>query len=176
VDRVTTSELYRRGVDAVARLDPYAGLLVSLHYSGFFHGHWDWQPFATPDRFPDPDRTALQEFVSGELQRQARLRSEAALTADDETRLAANYKWLQLWDRISLDICRQEATSAWEVEYPPTPLTYERDAGQGALQFRPPWRRALRAQSLPPAECSLCRHVADSEIAIAAPDRPPGVP
>jgi hypothetical protein len=135
VDRVTTSELYRRGVEAVCCLDPYAGLMVSLHYSGFFHGHWDWQPFATPDRFSDPDRAALRQFVDGELARQVTLRAEAGMRPEDELRLAANYKWLQLWDRISLDICRQSGADEWEIEYPVTPAGYAPDAEPLALRF-----------------------------------------
>jgi hypothetical protein len=135
VDRVTTSDLYRRGIDAVSQLDVYAGLMVSLHYSGFFHGHWDWQPFATPERFSDPDGAALRRFVDGELERQVILRAAAGLGQDDELLLAANYKWLQLWDRISLDICRQDPVEEWEIEYPATPAGYEPDAAPITLRF-----------------------------------------
>ena len=118
VDRVVTADLYRRGADAVTALDEYAGLLVSLHYSGFFHGHWEWQPFATPDRFPEPQGPALQRFVDRELQRQKGLRQRHSGAPDADARLARNYRLLQLWDRISLDLCRQQHDGSWHGVYP----------------------------------------------------------
>lgn len=138
VDRVTTADMYRRGADAVCVLDLYAGLMVSLHYSGFFHGHWDWQPFSTPDNFPDPERTALRQFVDGELRRQDDLRRQLDFGDVDETRLAANFKWLQLWDRISLDVCRRDPDEPWSVDYPDVPLTASADAGRASLRLSMP--------------------------------------
>lgn len=136
VDRLRTSDMYRRGVEALYAIDAYAAVLVSLHFSGFFHSHWGWQPFALPENFPPPQAAALRDFVDGELDRQERLRAELDIDpAEGERRLAANYKWLQLWDRVSLDICRQDATTPWALEYPATPLTSAEDAAEVALQF-----------------------------------------
>ncbi|MEA2646526.1 MAG: hypothetical protein QOE92_1609 [Chloroflexota bacterium] len=135
VDRELTSEMYRRGVDAVAVHDRYAGLLVSLHYSGFFHGHWDWEPFARPGDFGGAEGAALRRFVDGELIRQAGLREELGIAAGADSDLAANYRWLQLWDRVSLDICRQDATQPWAVDYPEVPVSYEPGAPRAVLKF-----------------------------------------
>jgi hypothetical protein len=135
VDRVRTSDMYRRGVEALYAIDAYAALLVSLHFSGFFHSHWGWQPFSLPENFTGPQAVALRDFVDGELDRQDRLRAELDLDEAGETQLAANYKWLQLWDRISLDICRQDALQPWAVEYPATPLTADIGAEDGSLKF-----------------------------------------
>lgn len=135
VDRVRTTDMYRRGADATVALDPYAGLLVSLHFSGFFHAHWDWQPLALPENFPDPEGTALRDFVDGELDRQDRLRAELDIEDRAEDRLAANYRWLQLWDRISLDICRQDARQPWALEYPETPTGTAPGAPRAALRI-----------------------------------------
>jgi hypothetical protein len=128
VDRVTTSDMYAAGVDTVAAMDWYAGLLVSLHYSGFFSSHWGWQPFSTPDRFPEPQASALRRFVAAELARQGDLRRALGLDPGDERALEVNYKWLQLWDRVSLDICRQPADQPWLIEYPAAPASYNRGA------------------------------------------------
>lgn len=119
VDRVRTAALYQAGIASVAQLDPYAGLLVSLHYSGFFTSHWGWAPFSTPARFPGPQAHALREFLRGEELRQHGLRRDAGLGPGDEAGLELNYKLLQLWDRISLDVCRQPSDLPWAVEYPP---------------------------------------------------------
>lgn len=134
VDRVTTSAMYAAGVDGMVAIDAYAGLLVSLHYSGFFTSHWGWQPFSTPERFPEPQASALREFVDGELVRQHDLRRALALGNPEDRRLEANYKWLQLWDGISLDICRQPTDEPWLVEYPPVPSAYAEE-GEIALKF-----------------------------------------
>jgi hypothetical protein len=120
VDRVVTTGLYTHGVEAVCALDLYAGLLVSLHYTGFFHGHWDWMPLSSVENFAEPESTALRLFVTDELRRQQELRTKLRLDLDDELRLAANYKWLQLWDRISLDVCRRDPAQ-WAERYPLTP-------------------------------------------------------
>lgn len=125
VDRVTTSALYAAGAEAVSALDPYAGLLVSLHYSGFFHSHWGWAPFSTPDRFPQVQAAAIRAFLTGEARRQRQLRSRLNLGPQGEKRLEVNYKWLQVWDRVSLDICRQSPVEPWVIQYPAIPVTYE---------------------------------------------------
>jgi hypothetical protein len=125
VDRVKTVSMYSAGVTAAVALDPYAGLLTSLHYSGFFTSHWGWQPFSTPDRFPEPQSMALRLFLQDERQRQDVLRRGLNLGRDDEAVLEANYKWLQLWDRISLDICRQSREAPWALDYPDVPVRYD---------------------------------------------------
>src|SRR6266536_4060459 len=39
VARVVSTRLYGGGIDAVEAIDPYAGRLASLHFSGFFASH-----------------------------------------------------------------------------------------------------------------------------------------
>ena len=135
VDRIKTSDMYRRGIEALYAIDAYAALLVSLHFSGFFHSHWGWEPFALPENFPGSQAKALQDFIEGELDRQERLRAELDIDGQGELRLAANYRWLQLWDRISLDICRQDPVQPWAVDYPATPVTSAAGAEQASLKF-----------------------------------------
>jgi len=170
VDRVVTTGLYTHGADAVAAIDAYAGLLVSLHYSGFFHGHWEWTPFATPERFPEPEATALRLFVQDELGRQKSLRARLDLNnASAEARLRAHYEWLQIWDRISLDVCRHDPGAGFEDAYPPVPLTSGTGAESVPLRIsipgpgrcllapyplrRAPFRTAIRAVRLPVTSC-----------------------
>jgi hypothetical protein len=123
VERSVGTGLYLRGANAVEAIDPYAGLLKSLHYSGFFTSHWDWHPLARP---ADPEEV-VDSFVAHELARQGRLRNQLGFSAADEQRLKCNYFWLQLWDRISLDICRH-GFAGFVDDYPAVPLGYAPDA------------------------------------------------
>lgn len=107
----------RRGIDAVEALDAYAGMLASLHFSGFYHSHWGWEPLSVDDQ----DREVVAEHVDHELDRQRRLRVTLGLDQLGERRLECNYKWLQLWDRISLHICLFGFDSGYEAEYPSVP-------------------------------------------------------
>jgi hypothetical protein len=123
VDRSISTSFYLRGLDAVEAIDPYAGLLGSLHYSGFYTSHWGWQHWARPS---GPEEV-VDSFVAHELLRQARLRWQLGLGPVEERRLACNYFWLQLWDRVSLDICRFGFAGFTE-SYPAVPLGYAPDA------------------------------------------------
>jgi len=123
VDRSVSTAFYVRGLDAVESIDPYAGLLGSLHYSGFYTSHWGWRHWAKP---ASPEEV-LERFVARELERQARLRRQLGLGPEDERRLACNYRWLQLWDRISLDICRF-GFSGFAEDYPAVPVGYAPDS------------------------------------------------
>ncbi len=121
--------LYRRGIDAVARADPYAGLLVSLHGAGLRRRRYGLSP-----SWPDTPR-AFRGFVKREERRQrslaTALREDDAddrLSADDvallhelrdagrppsefgagtdrDPRLWRNYRLLGALDALSLRIC-----------------------------------------------------------------------
>ena len=139
VPRTTTAPMYRRGVDAVERIDRAAALLVSLHYSGLFSSHWGWEPLADIERMSAPDRAAVERFLAHETARQARL----GLRRDDRD-LECAYKWLQLWDRISLDVCRHAFDEGWEGTYPAAPVQPD-ERGDRVLSIRlaPPNRCLL---------------------------------
>jgi hypothetical protein len=131
VARAITTRLYRQGVDAVEAIDPYAGLLSSLHFSGFFTSHWGWQHWHPPPTLEREEGEAIRGFVDHELGRQRRLRGELGIDGARERELMCNYFWLQLWDRISLDICRY-GFSGWSGDYPETPA----GPGPGAESVR----------------------------------------
>jgi hypothetical protein len=130
VDRSTSTGFYLRGLDAVEAIDPYAGLLGSLHYSGFYASHWGWQHWARPSHL----EPVVERFVGHELDRQARLRRQLGLDSEGERHLACNYFWLQIWDRISLDICRYGFSGHIE-DYPAVPVGYAPDARAVRLQI-----------------------------------------
>ncbi|MEF8852617.1 MAG: DUF3891 family protein [Haloarculaceae archaeon] len=119
--------LYADGIEAVVDLDPYAGLLVSLHGAGLRNQRYGLSPEwpATPAEF--------EAFVAGEERRQRELLDAllatddaggraSPLSADAESTLAAmqdpdrvpgdaagrlwhDYRRLQAWDALSLSFC-----------------------------------------------------------------------
>jgi Protein of unknown function (DUF3891) len=123
VARAVSTELYGRGLDAVEAIDPHAGLLSSLHFSGFFTSHWGWLHGHRPPSPEGGEGDAIGRFVARELARQRRLRERLGIDGDDDAdrTLMCAYVWLQLWDRISLDICRY-GFGGWSADYPPAPL------------------------------------------------------
>lgn len=126
VSRSLTTRLYCRGIDAVEAIDAYAGLLTSLHFSGFLTSHWGWTPLALRSDLPPEEQQAVDRFLVHELARQERLRDRLGIDQAGGRRLMCNYFWLQLWDRISLDICRHGFTG-WSGDYPQTPVDTSED-------------------------------------------------
>lgn len=123
MDAATWTDLYDEGIDTVAGMDRYAGLLVSMHGSGLRRRRYDLSP-SWPET-PDPFRP----FVEREEDRQARLLEELRATGDERvseedatllsalhesgtprgrgthSRLWHNYRLLQAWDTLSLAFC-----------------------------------------------------------------------
>lgn len=123
--------LYDEGIEAVVDVDPYAGLLVSMHGSGLQRGWYGlFAPALTARPTPAP---AYAPFVDRQEARQAELLAElrgengvysewlsaadertlstiheegvAPDTAGSESRLWHNYALLQVWDHLSLAFC-----------------------------------------------------------------------
>ena len=125
----TWIDLYRRGIDAAVDLDPYAGLLVSMHGAGLRRRRYGLSPSWPPVGEP------FEGFVDREEARQRRLADRlaedgSAVTPDgprrpraDETAflrglhetgtppegtesaLWFDYRLLQAWDVLSLAVC-----------------------------------------------------------------------
>jgi hypothetical protein len=78
---------YRRGLDEVGRLHPYAALLASLHYTSF------------------PDVEGLGTLLEAESERRISLRETLELGAYDEGRIARDLEFLKLFDSLSIFLC-----------------------------------------------------------------------
>ncbi|HEY4026501.1 MAG TPA: DUF3891 family protein, partial [Candidatus Dormibacteraeota bacterium] len=72
----------------------------------------------------DTGEEAVSRFVDRELGRQRRLRDRLGIEGAGDRELMCDYFWLQLWDRISLDVCRH-GFSGWSGDYPPAPAGTE---------------------------------------------------
>jgi hypothetical protein len=108
IDLADHVELYRRGVERTLEADPYAGLLVSMHWTGLYRSRWGVQRSGV---FADQDASLsalLNEVVDTEERRWIELkRTLAADTrrSDFELELWHNYEMLQAQDVLSLYVC-----------------------------------------------------------------------
>jgi hypothetical protein len=95
---------YQRGIEEVAELAPYAGLLCSLHYTSF------------PDLARNP---AGQQFLRTETERQNHLQRQLQLTAPTEAAtLEFHKRLLRFADNLSLYLCLNEPGTAKAQEHP----------------------------------------------------------
>ncbi|MGI9187929.1 MAG: DUF3891 family protein, partial [Gaiellales bacterium] len=93
--------LYRLGIDEVAAVDAYAGMLVSMHAAGIYTGRYGTQPALLLTRAP-----AVQDLVDAFIaEQEARYGAvkDGLDVPDDE--LWRNFLLLQVLDRLSLRLC-----------------------------------------------------------------------
>lgn len=108
-------------VEKVATLDPYAGLLVSLHVMALAAHAVNIRP----DPIPDTDRHRVfkfNRFIHAQIEHQEQLRQGLGMRIDqplrnglaepgrapEEDLLLANFRLLQFLDRLSLILCFDE--------------------------------------------------------------------
>jgi hypothetical protein len=101
--------LYRRGVERVTELDPYAGLLVSMHWTGLYRGRWGLQSGGVFRSAGTGEAAHLQDQAVAEqelrwLDRKPELMLEEP-RSDFEIGLWHNYDLLQAFDLLSLYVC-----------------------------------------------------------------------
>jgi hypothetical protein len=107
VEPAAHAAFYRAGVEAAATIDPYTGLLVSLHASVLYAGveGWDLAALAPPDR---SDLGEIQRaFIADQAAVQHRLRTGLGSSPRYGAAVAPNRLWpaylrLRAWDRLSL--------------------------------------------------------------------------
>jgi hypothetical protein len=101
--------LYRRGVERVSERDPYAGLLVSMHWTGLYRGRWGLQSGGVFRAGEVSAATRLQdEAVEEQERRWIEIKRELAFEgprSDFEAALWNNYELLQAFDLLSLYLC-----------------------------------------------------------------------
>jgi len=108
VDVRAHAVFYKAGVERIIALDPYAGLLVSMHYAGLYQGRYGAGPVrmtkVTSEVRPVTDAiVAEQEAVQAALKR--RLWNPSQRRSEFERRLWTHYELIQAWDFLSLFVC-----------------------------------------------------------------------
>lgn len=131
--------IYDRGVDAVASVDPYAGLLVSMHGTGLRRRRYGLSPSWQDTPEPFAGFVDRQERRQAGLARQLREDGDRVTDADlaalsalheageppegTESRLWRNYRLLQGWDTLSLAFCTTVTPPSYpEVGHVPTAM------------------------------------------------------
>jgi hypothetical protein len=111
----------------------YCGLISSMHSWGLYNGRYGMSDMVLLDTLAAENRPAADRMLSGELERQGRLK--ANLAADPATRtwieeahLLQNYKQLQFFDTLALYFNRVHEGARPEQAFPSVPRTAAVDA------------------------------------------------
>jgi hypothetical protein len=148
---------YRACIQVVSDEEPYAGLMISMHGAGIYNGRYGTQPSLGLSGVKGHE----DEVAAFVAEQEATHAERAAALGVDESERWANYKLLQIYDRLSLSLCLREweGSDATEDAIEPCPLDY---AGtETGLRLEPlgPWR--LRIEPYPfadsPAHFTLVR-------------------
>jgi hypothetical protein len=98
---------YRAGVDRAVAIDPYTGLLVSLHAAVLYAGLEGWDCASLTPPVPRDATEVQRQFIDDQAALQRRLRQELASSprygaAVQPERLWPAYLRLRFWDQLSL--------------------------------------------------------------------------
>jgi Protein of unknown function (DUF3891) len=126
---------YRAMIASVRDDDPYAGLLVSMHGAGIYNGRYGTQP-SLRLTFADDERQQVEAFV--QEQEASYPGAIASLGAAEEERWA-NYKLLQIFDRLSLHFCMKDADRGEADVLTPVPVDYAGTETELRIEPDGPW-------------------------------------
>jgi hypothetical protein len=107
---------YRAGIERAGQLDPWTGLLVSMHGAGLYNDRYGTYRLAELGRqqLNDIERAVVEEFLADMAELQNRLAGQSlghALpgAASDDPTVRDHYLLLQVWDRLSLQFAYRHA-------------------------------------------------------------------
>jgi hypothetical protein len=124
IDMADHIPLYGRGVERTYAKDPYAGLLVSMHWTGLYRARWGLQDGRL--QWQDGVEQLMTEAVDGEERRWIEVKRElvdGVKRSDFEAALWHNYDLLQAWDLLSLYVCLLDHTPVDSDDTVPVPST-----------------------------------------------------
>jgi hypothetical protein len=155
--------LYQPGVEEVTRIDPYAGLLVGMHWIGLYRQRWGRQP-ASAAAPADPGLAArVDAVVTAEECRWVELKKQlwpqAGRRSEFEARVWTNYELLQVWDVLSLSLCMMPLDVVTAQGTEPVRTT----SVLSALEHEP------RARLVGPVPTTAEGHTLDLEVSVVAP-------
>lgn len=117
---------------------PYCGLLSSMHTWGLYNKRYGFTQFVVRTRtqisipVQNPNRPLIDAMLTGELERQERLKKKLAAspaTQDwlDDKHLFQNYKQLTFFDTLALHFHLNHATTRGDEVYIHVPMSAEAD-------------------------------------------------
>ncbi len=131
-------------IDWLSDVDPYSGLIVSMHRTGLWRGRYNTvaHPTMNAARSLAP---GVEEFIATNEARQAQGRA-----ARDEAEVWTNYHLMQVWDLLGLYFCCQDP---YEDYIEPVPQTYSADGKAGVkMTLTPKDRTTVAFDPFPFAE------------------------
>jgi hypothetical protein len=107
IEPAVHAAFYGAGVERAVALDPYTGLLVSMHAAVLYAGVEGWDPTTLVPPLRPEATTVERTFITNQIALQARLRAALASSpryaaAVQPGRLWPAYLRLRIWDRLSL--------------------------------------------------------------------------
>jgi hypothetical protein len=130
---------WRAGVAAITEHDPYAGLLVSMHGAGIYRGRYGTQPEMKMALAGDVEEL-VDAFVA---EQEAAYPQRRADLGADEAETWTNYRFLQVFDRLSLFFCMSDPEAAGSATIGSVPTDYDGGETTLAVEGTAPFRVAL---------------------------------
>jgi len=126
---------YQWSLDWMTSIDPYAGLIISMHRTGLWQSRYD--AITHPQAYTPPQMSdEIRDFIKRNESRQ-----EQARTRWDQQQLDVNYRLMQIWDFLALYFCCDDPYDEY-VE--PVPINYsERDGIRMTIKPAAAWKVAF---------------------------------
>ena len=133
---------YQWCVDWLAGLDPYSGLLVSMHRTGLWKQRYETIGHPAARFNPIATRPEIHEFIT----RHEAWQDQTRAALPDDSTVATNYQLLQVWDLLGLYFCCQEPCEDF-IE--PVPQSYAGDGAGVRMTMAPVGDRQVRFDPYP---------------------------
>jgi len=130
---------YRACISAVSEEDAYAGLLVSMHGAGIYRGRYGSQPELTLRHAKDV-KELVDAFVD---EQEAGYDTRIGELGLDEDERWINYRFLQLYDRLSLYFCMKDLDGGEADTLKPVPTDYAGEETELAIEPLGPWHVSM---------------------------------
>ena len=126
---------YRAQITAVLDDDLYAAALIAMHGCGIYNGRYGTDP-ALRLTFAVAEREAVDQFIA---EQEARVEAIVEELGIPDTERWANYRLLQVFDRLSLYFCMHDLEQHAGATLRPVPSSYGGDETELALTPVGPW-------------------------------------
>lgn len=124
------TDSYQWCIDWLTSIDPYSGLIVSMHRTGLWQNRYGTMTYPAGKYDLKGLRPEIQELIDRNQARQEQARQELA-----DEKIWTNYRLLQVWDLLGLYFCCQKPCDDY-IE--PVPLSYAGDGSPGVRMTMQP--------------------------------------
>jgi len=110
------TDAYQWCIDWLTDIDPYSGLIVSMHRTGLWKNRYDTMIHPSGKYDLEGIRPEIQALIDANEARQQRQRAEL-----DDAQVWTNYRLMQVWDLLGLYFCCHEPSEDYVA---PVPTSY----------------------------------------------------